>query len=109
MRPEKKVSRVLQVACKFQVKKTTFEKSSYQATLQFASVCISLKRPASPETRVLRCQKLQKVPRVNSIPLKMSFQMLPCNCIYYYYATAYNTPKTQNYDCLSYDIRSNPK
>ena len=29
-------------------------------------------------------------------------------CIYYY-ATAYNTPETQNYDCVSYDIRSNPK
>ena len=38
--------------------------------------------------------------------------MLPCSCIYYciyYYATAYNTPDTQNYDCISYDIRSNPE
>ena len=34
--------------------------------------------------------------------------VLPCSCIYYY-AIAYNTPKTQNYDCLSYDIRRNPK
>ena len=29
-------------------------------------------------------------------------------CIYYYTA-AYNTPETQNYDCVSYDIRRNPK
>ena len=29
-------------------------------------------------------------------------------CIYYYTA-AYNTPETQNYDCVSYSIRSNPK
>ena len=27
----------------------------------------------------------------------------------YYYTAAYNTPETQNYDCVSYDIRSNPK
>ena len=37
-----------------------------------------------------------------------SDKKLPCNCIYYY-ATAYNTPKTQNCGCISYDIRSNPK
>ena len=29
-------------------------------------------------------------------------------CIYYYTA-AYNTPETHNYDCVSYDVRSNPK
>ena len=29
-------------------------------------------------------------------------------CIYYYTA-AYNMPETQNYDCVSYNIRSNPK
>ena len=29
-------------------------------------------------------------------------------CIYYY-TPAYNTPETQSYDCVSCDIRSNPK
>ena len=27
----------------------------------------------------------------------------------YYYTAAYNTQETQNYDCVSYDIRSNQK
>ena len=78
MRTEKKV---FSETCKsltswLQVKKPILRSQVYQMTLQLASVCVYvLDRSASAETRVSRCQKLQKVPTINSKTLKMlSFQ-----------------------------------
>ena len=77
MRSEKKEfpESCILLTSSLQVKNHFLKSQAYQATLQLASVCVYVvKRPASAETRVSRCQKLQKVPSMKSAPLNVSFQ-----------------------------------